>query len=177
MSLLLANSVEKAPFSERTKFSGGAGELIRKSCGGSPNQSGFQPVVFCSSLQSHGLPRLDLNGRIAKFCRWLVSDFFNRIGQKQTFCLVQRDGCELNKLPSRLLLYRRTTMTIEKDVLREDFRALMKSPAIGLPEYSADLQVQRRVGRMIANCRAGDVSHARRELVVNSIQTRLPEEP
>jgi hypothetical protein len=68
-------------------------------------------------------------------------------------------------------------MTIESDVLREDFRAWMKSPAIGLPEYSADLQLQRRVGRMIANCGARDLSHAQRQLVVNSIQTRLPEEP
>jgi hypothetical protein len=68
-------------------------------------------------------------------------------------------------------------MTIENDVLREDFRAWMKSPAIGLPEYSADLQVQRRVGRMIANCGARDVSHAQRQFVVNSVHTRLPEEP
>jgi hypothetical protein len=63
-------------------------------------------------------------------------------------------------------------MTTECDVLREDFRAWMKSPAIGLPEYSADLQVQRRVGRMIANCGAGDLSHSQRQLVVNWTQTR-----
>lgn len=68
-------------------------------------------------------------------------------------------------------------MTIESDVLREDFRAWMESPAIGLPEYSADLQVQRRVGRMIANCGARDLSHAQRQLVANSIQTRLPKGP
>jgi len=68
-------------------------------------------------------------------------------------------------------------MTIESDVLREDFRAWMKSPAIGLPEYSADLQVQRRVGRMIANCGARVLSHAQRQLVANWTQTRLPEEP
>jgi len=66
-------------------------------------------------------------------------------------------------------------MTIENDVLREEFRAWMKSPAIGLPEYSADLQVQRRVGRMIASCGARDLSHAQRQLVVNSIQIRLPD--
>ena len=68
-------------------------------------------------------------------------------------------------------------MTIENNVLREDFRAWMKSPAIGLPEYSADLQVQRRVGRMIASCGAGDLPRAQQKLVVNSIQTRPPEEP
>jgi hypothetical protein len=68
-------------------------------------------------------------------------------------------------------------MTIESDVLRQDFRAWMKSPAIGLPEYSGDLQVQRRVGRLISNCGARDLSQAQRQLVVNSIQTRLPEEP
>jgi hypothetical protein len=68
-------------------------------------------------------------------------------------------------------------MTIENDVLREDFRAWMKSPAIGLPEYSADLQVQCRVGRMIANCGGRDLSRAQKELVVNSIQISLPEKP
>jgi len=68
-------------------------------------------------------------------------------------------------------------MTIENDVLREDFRAWMRSPAIGLAEYSADLQVQRRVGRMIASCGAGDLPRAKQKLVVNSIQTRLSEQP
>jgi hypothetical protein len=42
-------------------------------------------------------------------------------------------------------------MTIEDDVLCEDLRAWMKSPAIGLPEYSANPTVQRRIGRMLAN--------------------------
>jgi hypothetical protein len=65
-------------------------------------------------------------------------------------------------------------MTIENDAPREDLRAWMKSYAIGLPEYSADLQVQRRVGRMIANC--GAKGHAQRRLAVKSIRTRRPEE-
>jgi|SRR5579862_6865275 len=43
------------------------------------------------------------------------------------------------------------SMTIENDVLREDLRAWMRSPALGLQEYSSDPSVQRRVGRMIAN--------------------------
>lgn len=68
-------------------------------------------------------------------------------------------------------------MTIENDLLREDLRAWKKSPAIGLPEYSADLQIQRRVGRMIANCGARDLSHAQRQLMVNWTQTSVPEEP
>jgi hypothetical protein len=43
-------------------------------------------------------------------------------------------------------------MTIENDRLRTDLRAWLKSPAIGLPVYSSDLVVQRRVGRIIAKC-------------------------
>jgi hypothetical protein len=45
-------------------------------------------------------------------------------------------------------------MTSETDALCEDLRAWMKSPAIGLQEYSADPDVQRRVGRMLARFRA-----------------------
>jgi hypothetical protein len=68
-------------------------------------------------------------------------------------------------------------MTIENNMLSEDLRAWLQSPAIGLPEYSADLRVQRRVGRMIANSDAKALPHAQRKLVVNSIQTRRPNEP
>jgi len=42
-------------------------------------------------------------------------------------------------------------MTIEDARLCEDLRAWLESPATALPEYSADLTVQRRVGRMLAN--------------------------
>jgi hypothetical protein len=67
-------------------------------------------------------------------------------------------------------------MTIENDALCEDLRAWMKSPAMGLPEYSSDPSVQRRVGRMLANFT--EVSpQTQRKLVVNSIQTRLPDKP
>ena len=41
-------------------------------------------------------------------------------------------------------------MTIESDELCEDLRAWIKSPAVGLLEYSADPVVQRRVGKMLA---------------------------
>jgi hypothetical protein len=68
-------------------------------------------------------------------------------------------------------------MTIENDTLREDLRAWMKSPAIGLPDYSADLLVQRRVGRMIANFDSRSATHSPRQLAVNSIQTGLPDKP
>jgi hypothetical protein len=42
-------------------------------------------------------------------------------------------------------------MTIENDVLRDDLSAWNKSREIALPEYSADPQVQCRVGNIIAN--------------------------
>jgi hypothetical protein len=41
-------------------------------------------------------------------------------------------------------------MTIDKDALCEDLRAWMKSPAIGLPAYSDDPVIQRRVGKLLA---------------------------
>jgi hypothetical protein len=44
-------------------------------------------------------------------------------------------------------------MTIEDDVLCADLRAWLKSPAIGLADYSAELVVQRRLGRMLANAK------------------------
>ena len=40
-------------------------------------------------------------------------------------------------------------MTIETETLRADLRALMASPQLGLPDYSVDPIVQRRVGRML----------------------------
>jgi hypothetical protein len=83
----------------------------------------------------------------------------------------------LNQLPLRLLSKRRPTMTIENDGLREDLRAWLISPAIGLPEYSADLKVQRRVGRMLANISAKFLPDAQGSIVVNSIHRRLPHEP
>ena len=61
-------------------------------------------------------------------------------------------------------------MTIESDSLREELRVWMKSPAMGLPEYSADPIVQRRVGRMLANFDAKSAPYAKRKSVVNSIQ-------
>ena len=50
-------------------------------------------------------------------------------------------------------------MTIESDALCEDLRAWMKSPAMGLSEYSTDPIVQRRVGRMLANIGASVVGN------------------
>jgi hypothetical protein len=67
-------------------------------------------------------------------------------------------------------------MTAENDTLCEDLRAWMKSPAIGLPDYAADPSVQRRVGRILAKLDAKFSLNAARELVVNPIQIRLPDE-
>ena len=58
---------------------------------------------------------------------------------------------EETNYPSGCCLGEREPMTIENDVLREDLRAWMRSPTMGLPEYSSDPSVQRRVGRMLAN--------------------------
>jgi hypothetical protein len=41
-------------------------------------------------------------------------------------------------------------MTADNHELCEDLRAWMNSPAIGIPEYSADPVIQRRVGKMLA---------------------------
>jgi hypothetical protein len=41
-------------------------------------------------------------------------------------------------------------MTIEKEAERDDLRALLKFPQIGLPGYSADPIVQSRFGRVFA---------------------------
>jgi hypothetical protein len=68
-------------------------------------------------------------------------------------------------------------MTIKKDTLRDDLRAWMRSPEKGLPEYSADPIVRRRVGNMIATRDAKLSSRAPKKLVVNSIQIRHPDKP
>jgi hypothetical protein len=68
-------------------------------------------------------------------------------------------------------------MTIENDALCDDLRAWMKSPAMGLQEYSSDPSVQRRVGRLLANLNAKFARQAQRQLVVNSIQTGLSDKP
>jgi hypothetical protein len=68
-------------------------------------------------------------------------------------------------------------MTIESDSLREELRARMKLPSKGLPEYSADPVVQRRVGRMLANFDAKSGPHAKRKPMVNSIQIHPSDKP
>jgi hypothetical protein len=64
-------------------------------------------------------------------------------------------------------------MTFENDALREDLRAWLKSPAIGLQDYSTDPLVQRRVGGMLTD--SCNTSSARAQsAVVNSIQLLVP---
>ena len=53
-------------------------------------------------------------------------------------------------------------MTIKNAGQCEDLRSWLKSPAIGLSEYSADLTVQRRVGRMLATSNAKFLSEAQK---------------
>jgi hypothetical protein len=65
-------------------------------------------------------------------------------------------------------------MTIQNDALREDLRAWIRSPAIELRDYWADVIVQRRVGRMLADI-GGKPSACAQDKVVNSIQIRLPD--
>jgi hypothetical protein len=64
-------------------------------------------------------------------------------------------------------------MTIESDSLREELRARMKSPSKGLPEYSADPIVQRRVGRMLANFDAKSAPHPKRKEVRASPKKKI----
>jgi hypothetical protein len=68
-------------------------------------------------------------------------------------------------------------MTIKNYALRADLRAWIKSPAIGLPDYSSDPIIRRRVGNMLANFVAKRSPGARSNSVVNSIHTRLPDKP
>jgi hypothetical protein len=65
-----------------TKFSRGADALILKSCGGSHDQSDFQPTAFVSSLQGIGSPKTRFDGHAAKFCCHLIFEFCNTIGDK-----------------------------------------------------------------------------------------------
>jgi hypothetical protein len=52
-------------------------------------------------------------------------------------------------------------MSAEIEALREELRALLVSPAIGLPDYAADPMVGRRIGRMLAAAHAPEASRKR----------------
>jgi hypothetical protein len=59
--------------------------------------------------------------------------------------------CKFEPTSSRVVVsLKEHPMTIDDDTFCEDLRAWMKSPAIGLPEYSDDPVIQRRVGKMLA---------------------------
>jgi hypothetical protein len=68
-------------------------------------------------------------------------------------------------------------MTIENDALCDDLRAWMKSPAMGLSNYSADPVVQRRVGRILAGFGVKYSSRARRKPIADSVPAGLPFKP
>jgi hypothetical protein len=62
-----------------------------------------------------------------------------------------RSSAKFEPTSSRVVvLLKENPMIIDDDALCEDLRAWMKSPAIGLPEYSDDPVIQRRVGKMLA---------------------------
>jgi hypothetical protein len=65
-------------------------------------------------------------------------------------------------------------MTNENDVLRDNLRAWMKSPAIGLSKYSADPIVQRRVGGILANYGAKFASQSRTKLMTAPVRAGVP---
>jgi hypothetical protein len=87
-----ADCVAKLFFGMRTKFSRTAGAPFRKLCGGSHDQSDFQPAAFVRSLQGIGLSNTGFAGRDANFGSQLIFEFCNTIGQQQT--LVQRAEIE-----------------------------------------------------------------------------------
>jgi hypothetical protein len=100
----------------------------------------------------------------------------NYVGRSRMEARWRLDERELEPITFEIVvLAKETAMTIESEALREELRAWMKSPSIGLPEYSADPIVQRRVGRMLANVDVTCARHAQRKSAVNSIQTRGPD--
>lgn len=82
----------------------------------------------------------------------------------------------LNQSLMRLFsLEKDPSMRIDKDALCEDLRAWMRSPAMGLPEYSTDPIVQRRVGKMLAHFAVKCSSKAQGRF--NSIQPHFLDKP
>jgi hypothetical protein len=62
-------------------------------------------------------------------------------------------------------------MIIEQGSQSDFLRALLKSPQFGLPDYSADLIVQRRVGRAIAEA-SDDRAKSRNAMVSPKIRRK-----
>jgi len=85
MSQLMADCVAKLFFGVRTKFSRTAGAPFRKLCGGSHDQSDFQPAAFVRSLQGIGLSNTGFAGRDANFGSQLIFEFCNTIGPSRHF--------------------------------------------------------------------------------------------
>ena len=85
-------SVAKLFLGVCAKFSRGAGALILKSCGGSHDQSDFQPAAFVSSLQGIGSRKTRFDGRDAKFCRHLIFEFCNTIPRQRPHHCIALSG-------------------------------------------------------------------------------------
>ena len=51
-------------------------------------------------------------------------------------------------------------MTIERDALQDELRAMLKLSERPIPDYASDPAVQRRVGRVIAKIRAYVLIHS-----------------
>jgi hypothetical protein len=51
-------------------------------------------------------------------------------------------------------LRKENPMTVENDALHEELLALMKSPQLGVPEYSADPIALRRLGAVLSEISA-----------------------
>jgi hypothetical protein len=57
----------------------------------------------------------------------------------------------------------RHLMTIEDDVLRQALCTLIRSPALELPDYSADPVIRRRVGAMLSGVEAKSLRYPLRK--------------
>ena len=76
---LLADSVEKVQFRERSKICGGAGAFIPDLRGGPHHQRDFKWATVASTLQGIALTKIGFGMRSAKFCGHIIFEFFNTI--------------------------------------------------------------------------------------------------
>ena len=87
-STLWADSVEKVLSCEEPIFFRGAGALMEKLCEGPHVSADFLPAHFVAQLRGILLPNAGCDGSTANFCCNATFEFFNKIGQNQTFPLL-----------------------------------------------------------------------------------------